>query len=183
MAKELSPFKQKILLLLLSGIAISLSYSPKLHYQIIKGLIKDWKKINQKKLNKEIQGLYWSKLVSLRKNSDGSFTMVLTEKGKLKSLTYHFQQMKIDSSFWDKKWRVIIFDIPEKLRKGRDALREKLKKLGFYELQKSVFIFPYECEKEINFLIEFFHLKKYVRYAILEKIDNELHLRKIFNLT
>ncbi len=66
--------------------------------------------------------------------------------------------------------------------KARDALRERLKNLGFYELQKSVFVFPYECQDEVNFLIEFFNLRKYVRYAVVESIDNDLHLRKIFNL-
>ena len=90
--------------------------------------------------------------------------------------------MGVEKINWDGRWRLVIFDVPEKLRKGRDALREKLKDLGFYELQKSVFIFPYECKNEIDFLIEFFHLRKFVRYGILEKIDNDLHLRKVFGL-
>jgi len=54
--------------------------------------------------------------------------------------------------------------------------------LGFYELQKSVWIFPYECKNEIDFIVEFFGLRKYVRFGILESINNELHLKKIFNL-
>ena len=32
------------------------------------------------------------------------------------------------------------FDIPEKFKKGRDALRWRLKKSGFRELQKSILI-------------------------------------------
>jgi DNA-binding transcriptional regulator PaaX len=76
----------------------------------------------------------------------------------------------------------VVFDIPEKLKRGRDALREKLKELGFYELQKSVFVFPYECRDEIEFIIEIFELRKYVRFGVLEEIDNELHLKKIFEL-
>lgn len=181
---NISSTKQKILLALMAGLSIGLSPSPIKHFRIIRGLKKEWKKIDEKKLRKEIQALYQSRLVELKENKDGTLEMVLTNKGKLKVLKYHFEKMKIEKAKeWDEKWRVVIFDIPEKLRKGRDALRERLKALGFYELQKSVFVFPYECKDEIDFLIELFNLRKYVRYGVLESIDNDLHLRKIFNLT
>jgi len=54
--------------------------------------------------------------------------------------------------------------------------------LGFYPLQKSVFVFPYECENELEFITEFYNIRRYVRYIIAEKIDNEFHLKKIFNI-
>src|SRR3989339_427719 len=59
---------------------------------------------------------------------------------------------------------------------------EKLKELGFYELQKSVWICPYNCKNQIDFIIELFGLREYVRFAVVDSIDNELHLKKIFNL-
>jgi len=90
--------------------------------------------------------------------------------------------MKIERKDWDGRWRIVVFDIPEKMRRSRDVLRDKLERLGFYELQKSVFVFPYQCEDEINFIIEYFNLRQYVRTGILEKIDNDLHLKKIFKL-
>jgi len=108
--------------------------------------------------------------------------MVLTDKGKLKALTYKFDEMKIEKKDWDGKWRLLIFDIPEKIRQGRNSLREKIKQLGFYELQKSAFIFPYNCKDEIDFIIEFYRLRKYARFAVLESIDNEKHLKQIFSL-
>ncbi|MDI6591525.1 MAG: CRISPR-associated endonuclease Cas2 [Patescibacteria group bacterium] len=182
MPREISPLKQKLLLVLMAGLAIGFSYSPRRHFRIIKGLTKAWQKIDQQKLKREIQALYRSKLVELKENPDGTFTMILANKGKLKALNYYFAEMKIKKDNWDGKWRLVIFDIPEKIKKARNALREKLKSLGFYELQKSVFIFPYECKDEIDFLIEFFNLRKFVRYGILETIDNDLHLREIFKL-
>jgi len=181
MSREVSPIKQKVLLILFSGLAFGFSYTPREQFKIIKGFQKEWKKISQEKLKMEIQKLYRSKLVKLKKNPDGSFTMILTDKGKLKALKFHFA-MKIQKSRWGGKWWFVIFDIPEKIKKLRDALRWKLKELGFYELQKSVFIFPYECKDEIEFIIEFFNLRKFVRYGVLESIDNELHLKKIFKL-
>ena len=179
----MSTIKQKILLLLLAGIAFGYSYTPQRQWKILKGVAEEWKKIDERKLRDEIRKLYQSKLIEKKENPDGSHTLLLTEKGKLKALNYHFQEMKIKRENWDGKWRIVVFDIPEKLKKARDALREKLKELGFYELQKSVFVFPYECQKEIEFIIEFFNLRKYVRFGVLEFIDNEFHLKKIFGLT
>jgi len=109
-------------------------------------------------------------------------TFVLSDKGKLKALTYHFNKIKMAQKTWDKKWRVVFFDIPEKFRWGRDAIRRKLKELGFYELQKSVFVFPYECEDEIDFIIEFYGTRKYIRYGVFNYIDNDLELKRHFDL-
>lgn len=183
MAKEISPLKQKILLTLLTGLAVGLTYSPKRHVQILQDATRQWQKINKLQLKKEIQALYRSKLVDLKENTDGTFSMTITDRGKIKVLKYHFDKMKIAEKNWDGKWRLVVFDVPERFRKGRDALRAKIKKLGFHELQKSVFVFPYHCQDEIDFLIEFFNIRPYVRYGVLESIDNDQHLRKIFALT
>lgn len=177
-----NPLRRKFLLLLLAGVAFGFSYRPDQQYKIFKELGREWRKINREKLKQEIRNLYRSRLVNKKENPDGSFTCLLTDKGKIKALTYYFQEMKIEGTRWDGKWRVVIFDIPEKLKNARDALRRKLKELGFYELQKSVFVFPYDCKDEIDFVIEFFELRKYVRYGVLDFIDNDLHLRKIFHL-
>ena len=83
---------------------------------------------------------------------------------------------------WDRKWRIIIFDIPEKCKKARDALSRSLKNAGFYRLQKSTFIHPFECKDEVDFVIEFFNLRPFVRFIIAEHLDNELHLKHYFNL-
>ena len=174
--------KEKIILLLLAGVALGCSYTIKQQYKVLKILGKEWQKINKDKLKKEIRNLYRSKIIKEKINPDGSFTFVLSEKGKLKALTYHFNKIKIEEKVWDKKWRIVSFDVPEKFKSGRNALRNKLKELGFYELQKSVFVFPYECKNEIDFIIEYFRVRKYVRYGVLDYIDNDLHLRNNFRL-
>ncbi len=173
---------KKVLLLLLTGAALSISYTPRQYWRTVKLAGKEWKKINKEKLRYEIRKLYQSKLVKKKENPDGSVTMVLTDKGKFRALTFHFQNMKIDRKNWDGKWRLVVFDIPEKFRLGRDSLRDKIKELGFYEFQKSVFVFPYNCKDEIDFIIEFFNIRKFVRFGILDTIDNEAHLKTIFKL-
>jgi len=83
---------------------------------------------------------------------------------------------------WDKKWRIILFDIPDKKRKERNALRHHLKKIGFYKYQESVFVHPFDCKDEMDYLIEFYNLRKFVRFVVADQLDNELELMVHFGL-
>ncbi|MEK7629201.1 MAG: hypothetical protein AAB394_01610 [Patescibacteria group bacterium] len=180
---RLGPVQQKIILLLLGGVGLGLARTSKQYFRVIKGVSKEWKKINKQSLEKAIFNLYKSKLIHEHENLDGSLTMVLTEKGKQKAITFNIDNMQIKKpKVWDKKWQMVLFDIPEKHKKAREALREILKKLGFYEYQKSVLVYPYECRNEIDFVIEYFEIRLWVRLVTVVALDNELHLRKIFNL-
>lgn len=177
-----STLGQKILLSLLGVMAMGLSYTPGQQRRAFRALVNVWKSDYNKKIIKQINNLYYTKLISRKENKDGTITMILTNKGKMRALTYKFNELRIKNGEWDKKWRVIFFDVPEKQRFARDVLRDKIKKLGFYELQKSVFVFPYECENEIEFVIENYSMTKWVRFGTLEKIDNDVYLRKFFKL-
>lgn len=178
----MSPTKKKILLLLLGGIVLGFAYSPGQQRKVLKEIGREWKKIDREKLKRDIHSLYKADLVTIQKGADGSHTYILSQRGKLKALTYRFENMRVPKHRWDKKWRVVAFDIPEDYRHVRDALRQKLRQIGFCELQKSVFVVPYECRNEIKFLAEFFDVEKYIRYGVLESIDNDCDLRKIFHL-
>lgn len=71
-----------------------------------------------------------------------------------------------------------MFDIPEKKRRFRDILRDHLKEIGFKELQHSVFVFPYPCEREIATLVDLYGATEYVRILTVKKIDNGQALEK-----
>jgi phenylacetic acid degradation operon negative regulatory protein len=51
---------------------------------------------------------------------------------------------------WDKKWRLLVFDIEEAKRRVRDNFRTKLYELGFGQLQKSVYISAHPIEEEME---------------------------------
>lgn len=108
----------------------------------------------------------------------------LTKEGEWEAGKFQINELYIKpQKKWDGKWRVIIFDIPESLRIKREAFRGKLKELGFYPLQKSVWVYPYPCQKEIELLREFFGLsKRHLRTLEVEKIEDDRFLRKIFQL-
>lgn len=66
---------------------------------------------------------------------------------KLKKIIPQWRYRKFK---WDKKWRLLIFDIEEERRIIRDLLRKKIKELGFVLWQESVYVSPFPIEKEIN---------------------------------
>lgn len=114
---------------------------------------------------------------------DGKKYLRLTEKGKLKLMTlekYNFKFKKPQK--WDKKWRIVIFDIPQKRRLQRDKLRFTLKQIGFIKLQHSVWVYPYDCEELITLLKLDFKVGKEILYIIAEKIENDKLLKKYFKL-
>ena len=175
--------KKKVLTILLAGVALSLTKSAKKQLWILRQIPKEFKNIERRALNRAIYSLYTSHLVSEKQNKDGTTTLILNENGKKKALIFNIEQLKINKpSRWDGKWRMVMFDIPEKIRRLRDSLRLHFHDLGFIELQKSVFVHPHPCKKEIEFLIEFYNARKYVRFVLVDEIDNELHLRGKFKL-
>ena len=181
--KRLGATQRKIILLLLAGLALGLTRSPKKHWWILKQIPKEWRKINRQALERAINSLYTSHLLLEKHNKDGTTTLVLSENGKQRALRFNIDKIEIKKPpRWDKKWRVVMFDIPEQLRRLRDSLRLHFKEIGLIELQKSVFIYPYPCSKEIEFIVEFYNAKKYVRFILADNVDNELHLTKKFNL-
>ena len=175
--------QQKILLLLWGGVGLALARSPSQYFRVIKGVGQEWDKINRRALHQAIRSLYKSKLIMEKENSDGLVTIVLTDKGRRKAITFNIETMKIKQpAHWDKMWRLVLFDIPEKRKTAREALRVTLRKLGFGEFQKSVFIYPYECQNELDYIIEFFKIRPYVRTITAITMDNELHLKEKFDL-
>lgn len=83
---------------------------------------------------------------------------------------------------WDKKWRMIIFDIPEKKKRIRRQVSDLFSKSGLYRLQDSVWIFPYDCEDIIGLLKTEFGIGKDLLYVIVDEIENDKHLRNHFNI-
>ncbi|MDP3093200.1 MAG: hypothetical protein Q8N16_00345 [bacterium] len=108
----------------------------------------------------------------------------LTDEGRKKAGRFQIDALEIKKpAKWDKKWRVVIFDIPDLDRIKREAFRGKLKELSFYQLQKSVWVYPYNCCDEIELLREFFGLGRKEIYIITASaIEGGDFLKKEFGL-
>lgn len=188
MKKEtIETIKEILLHLVATGGILITTTSPYFLLNIAKGIIKDKKylknKLEERKIAKILDRLRRNKVIILKEEGE-KFKVELTEKGKRKVKEIKFKEMKIEKpKIWDGKWRIVIFDIPDKYKKtARDALREKLKELNFYLLQKSVWVIPYPCQKEIQFLCELFNITPFVNIIVAENIYNDFKLRKKFKL-
>ncbi len=83
---------------------------------------------------------------------------------------------------WDRKWRVIIFDIKEPNRRTRDLLRRELNAVGFRKVQGSVWAYPFPCEEYIALLKADMRIGKDVLYLVVDELENDRVLREHFSL-
>ena len=177
------PTQKKILLLLLGGMTLSCVQSSKKQWQVIKGMHETWRNLSRQGAERAVSGLYKSKLLEARQNTDGTVTLALSEKGKTRALTYHTRYARIRSKGpWDGKWRIVLYDIPEDEREARDAFRDHLTELGLRKLQHSAGIHPFDCKSEVDFFVELLDIKKYVRFIVADSIDDEIFWKRKFNL-
>ncbi|MEK7115523.1 MAG: CRISPR-associated endonuclease Cas2 [Patescibacteria group bacterium] len=111
----------------------------------------------------------------------GYFT--LTAAGKIRAMRRKIETMKIaPQKNWDGKWRIVMFDISEEKKMARRAVNHALKKLGCVQYQKSVFIIPFPCKTEIDFVGECFGVRNSIRLVLAEHIEGENNLKKIFKV-
>ena len=146
------------------------------------------KKYEGQKAAQTIRRLRKNNLLTV-KERNGKFMLELTDEGRrtfkeIQDTESKLQKLQIKKPLqWDKKWRIVIFDIPDTSHKrARDILRGKLKKWEFYPLQKSVWVCPWPCENEIQLAAELYKISRYVNVIVGEKILADASLRKHFSL-
>ncbi len=138
--------------------------------------------MDRKRLHALLHRFKMDGVVEFIKGRDGIERVSLTDRGRARLLWYQFNNLKLrKNKKGDRKWRLVLFDIPEEKKKIRDAFRRKLKLLGFLEFQKSVFIYPYFCADEINFVINFYSIAEH-DYYLEAPISPDRSFRSHFNL-
>lgn len=106
----------------------------------------------------------------------------LTKEGRKRITKYLFQDGNIPvPRVWDGKWRLVIFDIPEDQKATRNIVRQLLYRVGFYQLQKSVYVYPHDCIGIVRYLEEAYDLDRYIQFAIAERLGTELDLITLFH--
>jgi DNA-binding transcriptional regulator PaaX len=133
-------------------------------------------------IEKAVHRLHEKDLIRFEKKNDRTFVRI-TEKGKrvLENINRRGRGPRVRPK-WDKKWRVVIFDITEQKRSIRDKLRAMLATIGFAKLQDSVWVYPYDCEELITLLKADFRMGKDVLYIIADAIENDKSLRSHFGI-
>ena len=146
-------------------------------------MFKNTKKYSKRQVTSALESIKRQNLIEYVADKDGKTIIRITRKGETKLRAFDIELMEIEKPRkWDRKWRLVMFDIPMKFTKRREALRYHLKELGFFQFQKSAWIFPYPCEDEITFIADFHGIGKYVETLTIESILRGEKLKKHFGL-
>jgi len=100
----------------------------------------------------------------------------LTDKGQIRLI----EKSTVETI--DGKWRMLSFDIPEEFRNKRAQFRRSIKRIGFKQVQKSLWTCPFVKADKVDLIIKELELEKFVAYLLIEKTDIENHLKTLFRL-
>ena len=125
-----------------------------------------------------------SGLVDYSKLDTGDLFVTITKQGINRLSQYEFRDLSIPiPSSWEGKWRLVLFDIAEAKRRSRGLLRSKLKKLGFYKLQWSAWVYPYACENEIEIARQVYRIPDHdIVVTEVNTINRENELKEYFKI-
>lgn len=170
--------------LMLGGALFLILSSPAGSRRFLKEIPKEFKRYKRLKLHRVLSYLRaQNKIQYIEKN--GVIVVQITAEGKQHLKKFDFDNLSLNRpKIWDKKWRLVIFDIPEKKKIAREALRQKLKDLEFYKFQDSIWATPFPCEEEINLVKNVFNLSDFwLDVIVTENLGSrECQLREQFNL-
>lgn len=140
------------------------------------------KKYKPDQVKRSLSYLHKRKLIGIGQEGDKT-VIKITEKGRDRLLKFRLEDLQIKPmKKWDKKFRLVIFDIPEKFRYARQVFAAKLREIGFVLLQKSAWICPHQCLDEIEFLVGVYAIKPFVRVVTIDASELEFYWQKKFNL-
>ncbi|HEY4504896.1 MAG TPA: CRISPR-associated endonuclease Cas2 [Candidatus Paceibacterota bacterium] len=116
-------------------------------------------------------------------NTDWGKKLEITNKGRAYLLAISDSSLLIPKpKKWDRKFRMVIFDIRESKRADRDKFRLFLRRLGFMRLQDSVWVYPYDCEDIITLIKSEFKIGRGILYLIVDTIEYDKPIREFFLL-
>jgi len=187
---KMSNVDKAILITLIGGALLTSPFAGQFVYRAAKRLLKKWwdeggpyvpPEQDPAQVRDSLYRLKRNKYIEWKLDKKKSFVKLeLTGKGRKFFAEQKFADTKIPSQEkWDGRWRFFMFDIPEKSRSFRNALRAKLKDLGFFQIQKSVWVYPFECEKEMAYIGEFLGIRHFT-LMFTAKIEKDTILRKHF---
>lgn len=157
--------------------------SPALPYTLLREYIKRklGSKYTARQINTSLKYLKHKKFIAF-KFQENKLKIIVTKLGLRRLAKLSLNEITIDPVAWDGRWRLLTFDIPENLKSARQAFRCKLKELGFFHFQRSVFILPYPCELELNEISDILSIREHMYLLTCDRFAGDQPLIKKFKL-
>lgn len=140
-----------------------------------------WGHFNKRRLKAALKRMQKSGIIE-ESEQEGEIIFKITERGKLKLFKYQLEEITLTKPGWDRKWRLVAYDIPKGKKNQADTFRLLLKKMQFLQLQKSLWLTPFPCNNEIEFLKSLYSLKDNVTILTIPQLEGEAEYRKYFGI-
>lgn len=103
------------------------------------------------------------------------FVIALTKLGKRRLKKLQFETLRIlPQKSWDGKWWQAAADIPtKKYKRGADLLRQKLKDMKFYPLQRTLWFYPYDPREEVEYIANYYNIGRFVTVMEVSRLDKQ----------
>lgn len=177
------PYSKEILSLLAGGVLISAVLLMPGIGNVFASTAWSGKGYKRKRLKQTLNRFRKQKFVEVVENEAGRGFLRITKEGMKKALSFKLDEINVKKQKrWDKKWRIVIFDISDKRKALRDEFRVRLKQMGFYPLQRSVYVHAYPCFDQVEFLRHIFGVDIEVTYIEATKVEGQDDLREFFKL-
>lgn len=141
----------------------------------------EWKRFNTWRLRQILKRMHQQKLVEVVEKN-GEQIVKITKNGKKKLLKFNLDKMELKNKSWDGKWRIIIYDILTSKRGEANLFRKTLKRLKFLKLQRSVYLTPFKCYDEIEYLRQICNINREVQILTISGLENEKAYREYFSV-
>lgn len=175
-------------LLVAGGVALALSTAPTLFMALaaVGYVIKAEDRAKRRRLQRSFQYLMRNKYVT--KDTTGKGARIgLTVRGKTRIMRHIRERTLLvpinRPKVWDRRWRIILFDIPTAERSKRNAFRALIRRLGAVMLQKSVWIYPFDCSEQVSILKSMFNFSDHeLRIVVGDTIGDDEEFRRHFRV-
>ncbi|MCL5666481.1 MAG: hypothetical protein M1383_01800 [Patescibacteria group bacterium] len=132
---------------------------------------------HKQKAKKVAETFYYLKRTGLVRfrQSGTDWLLSLTDLGRRRLPKLEVDSLSVTKpKKWDGSWWVVAADIPTKdCRQGADLLRRKLKQLGFYPLQRTLWLYPFDPRREIEFISQAFGIARFVTVMKIAELDTQ----------
>lgn len=107
----------------------------------------------------------------------------LTEKGQKLLARVTAEDVVIPKGeSWDGIWHLVCYDIPEYRKKERDYFQKKLLESGFWAVQDSLWVYPWNCKEEIAVIAQNLGISPFVAYLNTDYLPGQNKLINHFKL-
>ena len=161
--------------------------SPYFLHRLVKLFFKDRSVKIIRQRTKKLRELESKKIVYFQKLANDSLRLALTPIGRALAENF-FQQaelenIRVSNKKWTGQWYLLIYDLTGCEKNTKNIFRKTIKKLGLYQMKRTVWVSPFDCEREIKKLCSALDInQEKIIYTTTKKLSDEKKIKAHFGV-